>query len=63
MQTYCLCVRVGDDWVRAVTVSGTDPLAAYDQAVRDLPESLRANPVMFRVSHLCPPDGTSRSCC
>jgi hypothetical protein len=54
-QCYCLCVKVGDDWVRAVTVWGSDQLDAYDRAVRELPDTLRDKPRMFRATHLCPP--------
>jgi hypothetical protein len=37
-----------------VTVSEPDQLDAFERAKLQLPEALRAKPMMFRVSSLCP---------
>jgi hypothetical protein len=57
---YCLCVKVRGRWKRAVTVTGSDQLEAFDRARSQLPEALRDKPVMFRVSTLCPADDAAQ---
>jgi hypothetical protein len=52
--SWCLCVEIDGQWKRAVTVSGSDQLEAFDRAKAQLPEPLRDKRMMFRVSSLCP---------
>lgn len=54
-QAFCLCVKEGDEWVRVVTVWGTDQLEAYERAACALRASQRDLPRMFRGDQLCPP--------
>jgi hypothetical protein len=58
--TYCLCVKDGGHWKRAVTVTGTDQLEAFERAKKLLPESFRDKPLMFRESSLCGADEAGR---